>query len=413
MSPTKMIKKAVGTLAMAMCAVPFWNCGSNSPEDTPTGSLEAKTASVALRLTHADVPLMDSIVVECIGADSLHLTAGAKDARFDLDLFPHEHWKFRARLYANGALMQKGEVEMKLEAGTTVDISIPMHALVGFVYVEIPLGFGNPAGVASGTLTLASTQGTFTYPMETDGQNATFRSEMIPLGYDYAVTLSLMDSAGVAIYSISDTIRIDENSPVPELAINSLRAKTKIALQVADDVELQIPLALPATRRKVKEGDLVISEFLVNSKNDSTAYDFIEVYNGSNDTLLIEDCFIGKTSALKESAAIRPVELPPRMALAIGSDSSEVVPEEFRLVDKMPQFNKSNSSTASSVVFHCDGEVLDSVYYGKVDSLHLAAVPLNSSSAAVPRSSQLNIGAWDDRENPENWNLGNPTPGSL
>ena len=81
MSPTKMIKKAVGMLAMAVCAVPFWNCGSNSPEDTPTGSLEAKTASVALRLTHADVPLMDSIVVECIGADSLHLTAGAKDAR--------------------------------------------------------------------------------------------------------------------------------------------------------------------------------------------------------------------------------------------------------------------------------------------------------------------------------------------
>jgi hypothetical protein len=101
------------------------------------------------------------------------------------------------------------------------------------------------------------------------------------------------------------------------------------------------------------------------------------------------------------------------MAIAIGSDSSEVVPEEFRLVDKMPQFNKSNSSTASSVVFHCDGEVLDSVYYGKVDSLHLAAVPLNSSSAAVPRSSQLNIGAWDDRENPENWSLGAPSPGSL
>ena len=61
---------------------------------------------------------MDSIVVECVGADSLHLTAGAKDARFDLDLFPHDHWKFRAMLYANGALMQKGEIEMKLEAGT-------------------------------------------------------------------------------------------------------------------------------------------------------------------------------------------------------------------------------------------------------------------------------------------------------
>lgn len=413
MSPTKMIKKAVCTLAMALCAVPFWNCGSESPEGAPTGSLEGKTASVALRVTHVEVPLMDSIVVECVGADSLHLTAGAKDARFDLDLFPHDHWKFRAMLYANGALMQKGEIEMKLEAGSTVDVSIPMHALVGFVYVEIPLGFGNPAGIASGTLTLASSQTTFTYPMETSGLNATFKSEMLALGLDYAVTLSLRDSSGVEIYSMLDTLRIDENTPVPELSINSLRAKTKIALQVADDVELQIPLTLPATRRKAKEGDLVISEFLVNSKNDSIAFDFVEVYNGSNDTLLIGDCFIGKTSALKESSAIRPVELPPRRALAIGSDSSEVVPEEFRLVEKMPAFNKSNSSTASSIVFHCDGDVLDSVYYGKVDSLHLTAVPLNSSAATVARSSQLNIGAWDDRENPENWSLGNPTPGKI
>lgn len=413
MSPTKMIKKAVCTLAMALCAVPFWNCGSESSDGAPTGSLEGKTASVALRVTHVKVPLMDSIVVECIGADSLRLTAGAKDARFDLDLFPHDHWKFRAMLYANGALMQKGEVEMKLVAGSTVDVSIPMHALVGFVYVEVPLGFGNPAGIASGTLTLASSQATFTYPMETSGLNATFRSEMLALGLDYAVTLSLRDSSGVEIYSMEDTLHIDENTPVPEFSINSLRSKTKIALQVADDVELQIPLTLPATRRTAKEGDVVISEFLVNSKNDSTAYDFIEVYNGSNDTLLIEDCFIGKTSALKESAAIRTVELPPRKALAIGSDSSEVVPEEFRLVEKMPQFNKSNSSTASSIVFHCDGDVLDSVYYGKLDSLHLTAVPLNSSSAAVPRSSQLNIGAWDDRENPENWSLETPTPGRI
>ena len=61
----------------------------------------------------------------------------------------------------------------------------------------------------------------------------------------------------------------------------------------------------------------------------------------------------------------------------------------------------------------CDGDVLDSVYYGKEDSLHLTAVPLNSSSATVARSSQLNIGAWDDRENPENWSLGNPTPGKI
>lgn len=414
MSPTNMIKTAMCTFAMALSAVPFWNCSSDTPESTPTGLSDSRTASVALRLSHIDVPLMDSVVVDCIGADSIHLKAGTKEARFDLDLFPHDHWKFRAKLYANGALMQKGEVELKLEAGTTVDVSIPMHALVGFVYLEIPLGFGNPAGIASGTLALASTQDSFTYPMEIAGTNAVFVSGMLPLGLDYAISLSLRDSSGTDIYSLQDTIRLDENMPVPELQINSLRTKTKISLNLADDVEYDIPLALPATRRKAQEGDLVISEFLVNiAKNDSAAFEFVEVYNGSNDTLSIEGCYIGKNSTLKESAEIRPVELPPRSALAIGSDSSEGTPEEFRLVEKMPAFLKSNGSTAAAIVLHCDGDVLDSLYYGKTDSLHLAAVPLNSTSAAVSKSSQLNIGAWDDRGNPENWCLGAPTPGAV
>jgi hypothetical protein len=357
---------------------------------------------------------MDSVVVDCIGADSLHLKSSAKEAHFDLDLFPHDHWKFKAKLYANGALMQMGEIEMKLEAGNTVDVSIPMHALVGFVYLEIPLGFGNPAGIASGTLALASAQDTFTYPMEIAGTNAVFVSGMLPLGLDYAVTLSLRDSSGIDIYSLQDTIRLNENTPVPELQISSLRTKTKISLDLADNVEYDIALALPATRRLPQEGDLVISEFLVNvAKNDSAAFEFVEVYNGSNDTLSLENCYIGKNSTLKESAEIRPVVLPPRSAIAIGSDSSDGTPEEFRLVEKMPAFLKSNGSTAAAIVLHCDHDVLDSTYYGKTDSLHLAAVPLNSTSSTVTRSSQLNIGAWDDRENPENWCLGSPTPGAV
>ena len=76
----------------------------------------------------------------------------------------------------------------------------------------------------------------------------------------------------------------------------------------------------------------------------------------------------------------------------------------------MPTFLKSAGSTGASIVLHCDGVVMDSVYYGKLDSLHLSAVPLNTSTA-TSKSSHLNIGAWDDRENPENWCLDAPTPG--
>lgn len=412
MCPTRKNKTVLRTLAMAACATLFWNCSTNTAEEAPTALLDDKTANVALHFVHIDVPLMDSIVVDCIGADSIHLKAGAKDARFDLDLFPHDHWKFKAELYANGEMMQKGEIEMKLEAGNTVDVSIPMHAVVGFVYLEIPLGFGNTAGIASGTLTLSSAQDSFSYPMSIEGVNAIFKSGMIPLGLDYAIKLTLCDSSGMAIYSMQDTIRIDESMPVPELQINSLRAKTKIKLSLADDVEYDIPLTLPAITRRPKEGDIVISEFLVTpSKNDSAAFEFVEIYNGSNDTLAVDNCYIGKSSALKESSPIKPIILPPREAIAIGSDTSTTTPEEFKLVETMPGFLKSTSSTNATIVFHCDGDVFDSLYYGKVDSLHLTRIPLGTGST-VSNSSQLNIGAWDDRENPENWCLGKPTPGT-
>ena len=158
-------------------------------------------------------------------------------------------------------------------------------------------------------------------------------------------------------------------------------------------------------------GDLVISEFLVNPvKSDSTQFDFIEIYNGSNDTIDVENCFIGKSTNSKESAAIEPLSILPREVLVLGNDTNPNTPEEYRHTELMPTFTKSNSSTAAAIVLHCDGEIIDSVYYGKLDSLHLSAVPLNGSTSTT-KSSQFDLSGWDDRENPENWCLGTPTPG--
>lgn len=409
MSPE--FKKKASALAVALCALTLCHCGSDDRESSPVGSFEAKTASVALRLSHAEVPLTDSLVVDCYGADTLHMKLGAKETGFNLDLFPHDHWKFQAKLYANGALMQKGEIETSLSAGEVANISIPMHAVVGFIYVEIPLGFGNPAGITSGTLRLESPTDTFEYPMAIAGSSAVFASDMLPLGVDYAFSLTLRDSEGKAIYSIEDTVHIDENTPVPELQINSLRAKITVSLQVSEGVEMSIPLELPAIRRTPTDGDLVISEFLVNPvKSDSTAFDFVEIYNGSNDTLEIAGCSIGKSTLPKESAVIESLVLPPREALVLGNDTNPNTPEQYRHTVNMPTFLKSSGSTGASIVLHCNDEIMDSVYYGKVDSLHLSAVPLNASTSTT-KSSHLNIGAWDDRENPENWCLGTPTPG--
>ena len=74
MSPE--FKKKASALAVAACALSLCNCGSDDRESSPVGSVEAKTASVALRLSHMEVPLTDSLVVDCYGADTLHMKLG-------------------------------------------------------------------------------------------------------------------------------------------------------------------------------------------------------------------------------------------------------------------------------------------------------------------------------------------------
>lgn len=410
MLPTQKMKNTACAVALGLCALSAWNCGETENKDNAL-TVSGETARVALRLEHHGTPLLDSLVLDCEGADTLHLVDDGGKAEFSLDLFPHERWKFSAKLYANGELMQVGEIETRLEAGANESLVIPMHAIAGFVYVEIPLGFGNPAGIASGTLSLSSGSDTFEYPMAVEGSTAIFKSGILPLGKDYEIHIELDDSNGVAIFSLSDTFRLDESSPVPELKINSLRARIALAIEIAADVNLGIPLTLPASRREAKAGDLVVSEFLVNPvKSDSAAFDFIEIYNGSNDTIDVANCFIGKSTSLKESAAIEPLSILPREVLVLGNDTNPNTPEAYRHTELMPTFTKSNSSTAAAIVLHCDGEIVDSVYYGKLDSLHLAAVPLNGSTS-VTKSSQLDLSGWDDRENPENWCLGAPSPG--
>ena len=410
MIPTQKMKNTACAVALGLCALSAWNCGEAENKDNAL-TVSGETARVALHLEHHGTPLLDSLVLDCEGADTLHLVDDGGKAEFSLVLFPHERWKFSAKLYANSELMQVGEIETRLEAGANESLVISMHAIAGFVYVEIPLGFGNPAGIASGTLSLSSGSDIFEYPMAVEGSTAIFKSGILPLGKDYEIHIELDDSNGVAIFSLSDTFRLDESSPVPELKINSLRARIALAIEIAADVNLGIPLSLPASRRVAKAGDLVVSEFLVNPvKSDTAAFDFIEIYNGSNDTINVENCFIGKSTSLKESAAIEPLSILPREVLVLGNDTNPNTPEAYRHTELMPTFTKSNSSTAAAIVLHCDGEIVDSVYYGKLDSLHLAAVPLNGSTS-VTKSSQLDLSGWDDRENPENWCLGAPSPG--
>ncbi|WP_173474846.1 lamin tail domain-containing protein [Fibrobacter succinogenes] len=410
MSPT--FKKHVCRYAATtLTALALWNCSSDSSHDDSIQAFQLGTqANVALNLDYSDTPLIDSLVLDCYGPDTLHFVHSVEKKLFNLDVFPSDEWIFKAKLYANGTLMQEGEITTALEAGATINLKIPMHALVGFVYVEVPIGFGNPAGIKNGEMKLTSKDESYSYPMVFDSDNVSFTSGDLKLNREYHITITMQDESGKNIFSLEDNFMLDENSPIPNFQIASLRSKIALAIELAKDVNVQVKLKLPATKRTPVANDLIMSEFFVVANDkDSSQYNFVEFYNGSTDTLVLDKCTLGKTSSVNGAAEIDALALPPNEVLVVGNRETANIASIYKYAENMPQFGK----TSGSIVLQCDGTVLDSLYYGKSDSLHVAPISIGSSSATAPKSSQLNIGLWNKRNEPDSWCTGAPTPGSI
>ena len=410
MSP--ILKKYITIAALFLCACTFWNCGNQSTESGTAASAtaEGNTANVSLHVQYSIPPLLDSLVLDCYGTDTLHYVHSADNPNFSLELFPSDSWNFKAKIYANGALMQMGELETSLTAGTAVSLAIQMHPVVGFVFVEIPLGLKNDAGITGGSMKLKSSTDQYEFPMEMTVDGAIFKSDMLKLGYEYEMEILLLNQEGKAIYSVTDKFTLTEDSPVPELTLNSLRSQVALAIKAAEERRIEITIPLKAGYRKPRVDDLLITEFYTSAaKTDTTQYEFIEIYNGSTDTLILDDCAIGATS----NSAIRYLplttsEIAPRQVLVLGDATKDITPPLHINTESWNDITNSRGS----IVLKCDGESLDSLYYAPdTDSLHAQVVPSANSKNGI--STQLNIEQWKSRRDSTAWSLGKPTPGEL
>lgn len=405
MSPTN---KMITSL---LCAAALWNCSAESADTAGVPSAATTLATVSLKLSHPETPLVDSLVLDCYGADTLHLVQDAGNANFNLELFPSDRWIFDAKLYANGNLMQKGELETKLSAGANANLNIQMHAVKGFVYIEIPLGLNNSAGIKSGKMILSSEKDHFEIPMTQTTTAAIFKSDMLPLGHNYEIEIALYDKDGKEIFKLNDSFMLDEDSPVPNLTLNALRSQVALAISIAAEKNLEISLPLPAGFRKPKADELLITEvFAAPDPKDSAQYEFVELYNGSLDTLLLDDCAIGLTSS--SSTKFFPIttsEIAPNSVLVLGNPNSDKTPAVYIATEGWNDLGNSKGS----VILKCDNVTLDSLYYSsEPDSLHPNVVPAVGSSK-YGQSSQLDVDHWKNRKDSSAWKLTSPTPGMI
>ncbi len=405
MNPIK--KLSLWATALTLSTLMISACSKESGDKSIVDT-EGVSAKVMLELRYTNVPLMDSLVIDCMGADTIHLVKTPDEHSLELDLFPYEHWKFQAKLYANGSLMQIGDVEAALEAGQTTEINLKMRPLAGFIYLRIPLGFGNPTNIAYGQMELQSEDSLFTYLMQMEDSEGVFRTDLLPLETSYRLKITLYDNLDNNIYQVEDTLFLSPDKPVPSLELKSLRGKAKISIESAENANLEIELNLPATKRTPQMNDLVITEFLsAPLKTDSSQYEFIEIYNGSIDTISLEGCTIGTGSTGNKAWDILVREIAPGEALVFG-DTSANTPSAFR--------NTANwgdlTNTKSSIVLQCNGTILDSLFYSNAQD-SATVIPNYNNPSKNPQSSQLDVRHWQTRNLGESWCLDAPTPGDL
>lgn len=403
MNPT--IKKCAIFAATLMSSLFLCNCSES--DNSNNSYAMSGNANVKLALKYNAPPLLDSLVLDCYGPDTLHLVHSTGDSVFSVELFASDNWNFKAKIYANGALMQMGEIQQKVEPGKAAEISIQMHPLVGFVYVEIPLGLKNRIGISSGTMSLKSATDSSTVQMQIENGSAVFKSGMLKLNATFNVQISLFDANGNEMFNLADSFLLTEDSPVPSLTLNSLRSNVALTVLAAAERNVSITLPLRSISRTPEVDDILITEFYGGLNKSETDYEFVEIYNGSLDTLMLNDCSLGILGSTKKYVSITRDRIYPNEALVLG-DTNSITP---------PAFYNTNGwahiiNTKGSIVIKCGGVTIDSLYHTtSSDTTAVNFVP--NADKKKNLSSQLNIDNWTTRTDSSAWCLNAPTPGEL
>lgn|SRR5574344_631166 len=378
MSPlSKDIKKNALPAAAALlffCGAFLNGCGSDGKASRPVEAYEGGTASVALEISGEEPPGIDSLVITAEGPDSLRITKTALGETAEFSLRPAETWKITAKLYANGLLAEKGELELsKVQAGETRTATIELKAVTGYLYVQIPLGLGNPAGVRSGTLLISGGgKSDETDTLVIGDAYATFTSKALGFGTAYRIRMAIFGSGADTLYTFDSTLTLTRDNPFPALELRSLRGNASVTFKMdailpAKSISANI---FSGRSRTPKKGDILITEIMIKPGiSPADSFKFLEIYNGTLDTLLLDSCTIAESSKIEKNYWNAETRLAPTTFAILGTDSVRGSGNYTYIPTKLFSF----PATKKSIVLHCRGTVIDSLYYytkGSTDSTH-------------------------------------------
>ncbi|MBP5247404.1 MAG: lamin tail domain-containing protein [Fibrobacter sp.] len=365
----------------------FWGCSSGGNPENPSAEL----SHVHLDVARTAVPLQDSLVVDLIGPDTIHMVLVDEEAFVEQRLSPGA-WNFYAKQYANGMLVEEGEVSATLLAGENASLSIAMHAVAGFLYVKIPLGLGNSMGIASGTLQMRGENFSKDYAFQLTELEASVATDMLVLGQNYSAKIMLFSAEGDTLYEIDSQVTIDGEHFALDWTLNSLYSDLSLFITKDSIRTLSVVAHLPAKLRAPQKDELLISEFMTEGKEE-----FVEIYNASLDTLDLQGCSLWATSSstlkqMTDSSFLAKVA--PGAYYVFGKDSLEG--RDVTVPLAMP-------GTKGSIVIRCPSGTIDSLFYASAknvanDSLSISEFPIDSKMSV-----QLPLSRYKERAEGSSW----------
>lgn len=370
--------------------------GGSDMESIPQGSAQ-------LMLGRNTVPFFDSLVLDVEGEGMEKRTQAFTQEQEGVlleEIPPGDARRFSARVYADqGKLVQSGEVVAAVPTGERISLSLSLQAEAGFLELSVPLGLDNALGIASGSMELSAADGSHSlYPMSLGTGQGSFMSGALPLDKDFSLAVNLVGGKGEVLYTGSRTVRLSSLVQREVLELRSTRGSVALKLILSSLEPAQIWAKLPGSlaRKASLPQDLVFTEVLAWPKTGGDDFEYLELYNATLDTLDVGGCLIGKTRASTGAtvsfALNEGLRVSPMSYLLLGRDSVAQAQMRYQ--------NFVLSNNGQSLVLHCEGNLVDSLYYGLPgDSLH--PFPLQMGKAL-----QLPLGNWKARASGNSWCAG-------
>ena len=252
-----------------------------------------------------------------------------------------------------------GFAERDLAAGSN-EVALELDPLFADLVAALPLGSGNPMGVAGGVLVLARPGDTVRAPLEVGPVRGTFSATRVLFADDWTVSVRVWSASGDTLYSLDAPFPVDPSAREISLDLSSTQAGVSLVIELKEPGEVRASLSFPGRARRAVEapGEVVFSELFPFPKSSGDDWEWMELANATPDTLLLSGCAVAKSRG--SSAASTRLELPdleilPGDVVVLGRDSVDFADWNYQA------FNMAN--TRQLMLLLCGQAAIDSVEY--------------------------------------------------